>query len=110
MKMIFEVEIFKLTDYEMIDDKSHVSISGGVATHNSEFIEKFNAKNLKDVKEELEERGLEVYSVEENSLWASMEDQAENISYEIVLSKIASIEINSKNLEDYFIEVSNEQS
>lgn len=98
MKDIIEVEIFKLTDYEMINDTSHTSISGGVATHNFEFIEKFEAKNLKAVKVKLKERGLKVYEVEGDKLWATMKGEEANVSYEVYIKKLLSQKISASDL------------
>ena len=50
MSKLYVVKIFEFIDYELINDKSHVSISGGIATHSFNHIGNLNFKTIKEFK------------------------------------------------------------
>lgn len=49
MKTHFKVTVMEMIDYEAAGDTSHVSISGGIATHSFDKIGEFKCDNMADV-------------------------------------------------------------
>jgi hypothetical protein len=47
--MKYRIKHFELEDYETQNDKSHLSVSGGIATHRYELIQKREFRTLREV-------------------------------------------------------------
>ena len=93
-KLIFFVNVYKFTDFEMIGDKSHKSVSGGVASHSFEFVEEFKADSVNEVLNHVSSYAHKPYSVIENRLFLASVEGEENVNFELSFEIYQEIDLN----------------
>lgn len=92
--LIFFVKVYKFTDFKMVGDKSHKSISGGIASHSFEFVEKFKADKVSKVLEHVSSYAHNPYDVIENRLFLASVSGEENVYYELSFEIYREIKLN----------------
>lgn len=90
--LFYKATIYKFTD--LIESKvEHKSISGGIATHNFEFIEELKAANLAELEAKIESLYGKPYDECDDTLYYIIPDKDWNNSecpenYEAIIEKV----------------------
>lgn len=94
---MYKAEIYHSVDLEN-SKQSHVSISGGKATHSFNYITTLNATNLLDLKLKVMSQYGKPYDTYENSMYLSIPESDWNEAecpenYEAIFSEVSEVKV-----------------
>lgn len=101
--MSLRITVFKMIDYETLNDKTHRSISGGIASHSFDKIDEFKCPDSETVLKKINEQYNLVPFIFDDRLELQLSD-SESLSFyieEILETDNAKLKSMFPNLEEY---------
>ncbi len=90
---MIRVQTFKTTDYEILGNKSHKSISGGIATHSFEELDTFKVETIDEALKEIESIYGEIPYIFDDRLELQLSD-SETLSFYLDRISVERVDVN----------------
>lgn len=90
---MIRVQTFKITDFEILGDKTHRSISGGIATHSFEELDTFKVETIEEALKKIESTYGKLPYIFDDRLELQLND-SETLSFYLDRISVERVDVN----------------